>query len=394
MNLPSRRPVAPGWAPALLAVAAATPATAAPWYVEPSINLYAAYESNPQFYVDHNRSGSGEIVTVDAPLEWSDGASSAAVRPTANAGSTRGASGLGQHNRSLDGQGTYALETGSLRVSGRIARSDLTGAQNGDLGTVRPIGYVGTENYGAGGTWLATERASLDLDLNRSIVAYHAQPASFYVDYSYSQVTGQYGYQATERTQALTTVSYADYEPVGRPLGTRDHSVQFGGTHKFTDGLKLTATFGRSRVKLTQSGDFRSGTVYNASLTWDRPTTNFLLTARQSQQPGSIGDLALTTEVVMAASIARSDRLSYRLTANYARYDDSFASVYELSRRAYRAVAAEAHYQLAPQWRLDARVNWARSAVEASTSQRAAVSGESTGVSLGIVRKFGRTRLN
>ena len=394
MTLPCRRTVARYGALAAFSVAFVSSAMAAPWYMEPSVTLYSAYETNPQFYVDRNRSGSGEIVTADVPLEWSDGASNAVLRPTANAGSTRGATGLGQHNRALDGQGVYALDTGSLRANGRLARSDLSGAQNGDLGTFRPIGYMRNETFGAGGTWAPLERSTFDLDANRSIVNYHVATPSSYVDYRYSVLSGQYGYQTSERTQALLSLSYADYEPEGRPLGTRDHSLQLGGTHRFTDSLKLTATLGRSRVKLTQSGEFRSGTVYNASLSWDRPRTTLLLTARQSQQPGSIGDLALTTEVVMAGSWAYTERLSFRLQANFTRYDDSFASVYELSRRTYKAAAVEAHYQLAPQWRLDARLGWARSAVGTSNTQRVAVAGESTGGSIGIVRLVGRTRLN
>ena len=369
-------------------------ATAAPWYMEPSVNLFTTYETNPQFYTDRARSGSGEIVTVDVPLEWSDGASNATVRPTANAGTTHGATGLGQHNRSLDGQGVYALDSGSLRANGRVARSDLSGAQSGDLGTFRPIGYMSNETYGAGATWTPHERSTLDVDATRSVVAYHVPTPSPYVDYRYTVLSGQYGYQTSERTQALATLSYADYEPDGRPLGTRDHSVQLGGVHQFTDSVKLSATVGRSRVKLTQSGEFRSGTVYNASLTWTRPTTTVLVTARQSQQPGSIGDLALTTDLVAAASWSYTERLSFRVQGNYTRYDDSFASVYELSRRKYRSLGVEAHYLLEPQWRLDARLGWARSIVEASTSQRVAVAGESTGASLGIVRLFGRTRLN
>lgn len=366
---------------------------AAPWYLEPTVSLYTTYQSNPQFYVNEPHSGSGEIATFDLPFEWSDGRANANLHPSVNAGTTQGATGLGQHNRSLDGQWNWGYDHGSLRASGNVAHLDLFGTPNADLGLVRPVGYTASESYGAGTTYTPDERSTIDLDAQRQISDFKVSGPSAYVNYMYSQLVGQYSYATTERTQAILSASYGDYSPDQGDLGSRDHSLQVGGAHLFTDNIKLSATIGRSRVKFTRDGSFHSGNVYNATLTWNRPTTNFQLVAKQSQQPGAIGDLTLTTNFIANFTWQRSERLSYALAANYSKLSDTFVGL-ALSSRNYLSLDASLHYFFTPQWRLDARVNKARTELPDTIYQHGNASATSNGGSIGISRVFGRTRLN
>ena len=366
---------------------------AAPWYVEPTVTLFATYQSNPQFYVGNERSGSGELATLDLPFQWSDERSSLTIHPTANAGTTRGATGLGEHNRSVSGRWNWAYDHGSVRANGDLVRQDLFGSKAIDLGIVRPVGYEVSRDYGAGTTYSPNEVTSFDLDTSRQIAAYHVEKPSNYVDYTYSQITGQFTYTTSERTQAIVTANYGDFAPETGGLGSRDHSLQVGGSHQFTDSLKLTATLGRSRVKLARDGSFKSGTVYSGTLLWTRPKLSMQLMARQSQQPGAIGNLTLTTEVSATGTLQQTERLSYSLTGIYSKVNDSYSTV-TLYTRNYLNADFSARYLITPLWHIDLHLNVARAKTPASIYTPTSVSGSSRGGSIGVAREFGRTRLN
>jgi hypothetical protein len=366
---------------------------AAPWYVEPTVTVLATYQSNPQFYVGREHSGSGELATLDLPFEWSDERASATIHPTANAGTTRGATGLGEHNRSVNGQWNWGYDHGSLRANGELARLDLFGSTNVDLGLVRPVGYAVNESYGAGTTYSPDERVRLDLDATRQISAYHVSKPSNYVDYMYSQLAGQWSYSTSERTQAIVTANYGDFAPDTGGLGSRDHSLQVGGSHQFSDSLKLTGTFGKSRVKLARDGSFKNGTVYSGTLAWSHPVLSMQLTARQSQQPGAIGNLRLTTEVSGSATVQHSERLSVSLNAQYSKVNDSYVG-FALYTRNYLNADLSARYFFTPQWHLDLHLNRAQAKTPATIYTPTSLSASSIGGSVGVARAFGRTRLN
>lgn len=368
-------------------------ATAAPWYVEPTVTLYTTYQSNPQYYVTNPRSGTGELATLDLPFEWSDQRSTLALHPTANAGLAQGATGIGQHNRSLDSSGTWGYDQGKVRASATLSHLDLSGTTNFDLGIVRPIGYENVETTAVGTTWTPTELTTIDLDGVRSRNSFHIDTPTNFVDYTYSQLNGQWAYSTSERTQAIVSARYADYQPATGTLGSIDHSLQVGGSHAFTEALRLTATVGRSRVKLISSGDFIYGDVYLATLAYNRPTTTLIASARQSRQPGAVGDLAQTTEFSVNYTVQRTERLSHTLSGAYSRLEDTF-SVFALQRRNYYSVDFETHYMLTSQWRFDAHVNKGRSQLPGDIAHPVALSATSAGGSIGISRVFGRTRLN
>ena len=264
-------------------------APAAPWYVEPDLTASAVYQTNPQLYVDEARSGSGAIATLDLPFTWSDGASSLVLHPVANAGFARGATGLGEHNRSISGSGNHAGDSGSVRGNFELDHTDLFGPKANDLGVVRPVGYAQSDYYSGGATWLASELTSVDLDAARSAVSYHTEGPSPYVDYIYNTYIGKLTHVATEKLQALVTLSYSDFSPLKGVFGTRERSLQVGGAYRFNDYVKATVTFGRSNPVRKVDRLSTQGLVYSAQLTDTHPRTTLTLSASQSRQPGALG---------------------------------------------------------------------------------------------------------
>ncbi len=368
---------------------ASASAAAAPWTIEPSVALSSTYQSNPQFYGDESRAGSGELVTVTLPLIWQDERSMFALRPSSNAGSSQGAAGLGIDNRTADLSWTRAFDRGSWRVSGGWARLDLFGAEAADLGVVRPVGYSTTGYGGLGLTFLPTERGQADIDLSDRRLVYH-EPGTTLISYRYSVAALQYAYAVTERTQLVGTTTQGRFQPDSGRGDSRDQSFQLGASRRFTESLVGQVTIGRSTATVAGGGQSDPGGVYAASLKWARPTWSLGLSANRSRQPGAYGDLALVTNYAASWNRQQTERLSFTVDAGRIDSEDRYAGII-LDQHGYRFADLAASYMLTSSWRLDVRGTVARAESPTTALRAVAISAGSSGGSIGLARVFGRT---
>lgn len=375
-------------APALLAAGVAG---AAPWTLEPSVALSTTYQSNPQFYVSEPHSGSGELVTIALPLSWQDGRTLFQLRPTANAGDSSGAAGLGVDNRTVDLAWSRGFDRGNWRLNGGYARLDLFGAEAANLGVVRPVGYSTDAVADLGTTYFATARGQLDLDVSQRRLDYH-EPGSSLIDYRYSIAAGNYAYALTERTQLLATASAGLFEPDAPRGASHDLSVQVGASRKFTENLSAQATVGHSTMTPVGGGPSDTGDIYAASVKWTRLRWSLSLGASRSRQPGAYGDLALVTDYSAGWSRGFSERLTLTIAAGLTDSEDRYAGVV-LDRRSYRHGEFLLTYFLTPAWRLDLRATAAQASNPATALRPTATEASSAGGSIGLVRVFGPTRL-
>jgi len=367
-------------------------AVAAPWYVEPSVSAETVYQSNPQFYYDEPRHGTGELLILQLPVDWNDEHSKFLAQPTINAGETQGASGLGQHNKSVAMSWVSKWDVASLRANANVARLDLFGANVTDLGLVRPTGYSNNQSYDLGATLSPSEREQVDLDGAASSTFFHQSGRKTFIDYRYSKLTGQYTWTASPRTQLLVTASASDFAPSGGGVASNERSLQLGASHQLSESVLLTGTFGRSQVTEAGRPGTTSGNVYAGTLTWTHPTTNVTLTARQSRQPGSIGDLALENDLAATWAWSVSDRLRYTLGGSVTKLTDRFVG-FDLTQRNYYTAEWAAYYLVTPQWRLEFHLTDTRVELPAALLQQHALSATSVGGLLSLTRAFGRTKL-
>ena len=381
----------------------ALPAAAAPWNVEPSLSFFATYQSNPQFYTDKTKYGSGELLTLAAPLDWNDGNSKVLLKPTLNAGLVQGATGLGQHNKTLDGSWISGFDRGSWRLNGSYAHLDIVGPSTADPSQFNTTGVTVSGSGDLGLTLHATERDSVDVDVTQSRNTYQVSTAapSNYVDYRYSSVNVQYARTVNERTQLLTTLTGGEYVPTTSNAVSNDRSLQLGASRQLSETISVQGTFGGSQVSRSTSVERTSGRVYTFIGTWTHPTTSVTLSAKQFRQPGAFGDLSLVTDLRANWAFTPTERLTLSLSAISTRLaDTALVNTYggladvTLSERNYVTGEANLSYRLTPQWRLDLQLSDGRVEFPQSLFVSRAASATSYGGFVSFTRVYGRTRLN
>ena len=371
-------------------VSASAAAAAAPWVWEPSVTLLGAYQSNPQYYTDAARAGSGALLTASLPVSWDDGHSRFSFSPSLNAGVSTGAEALGTHDRSVAFKWTNAEPRSSWRASADAARQDLFGVVNGDLGVLRPTGSWTVSDEAAGTTYRASERTTLDADASRSRVHYSVA-AGPYVDYDYQVLTGQLGFKVTERAQVRAILKSSRYSPDAALPSNSDREYQLGASYNLTETLSLSAVAGRSTTRQTGRSQDSVGTVFQVLMTQSLATGSATLALSQGVQPGSFGDLTHTTDYSISGSHALSERFRLGAAAGISRYRDTF-QIYSLSDRAYRHAELNLSYALTPTWRLEARANLQRAEYGASVFAPTALAATTRGVSVQLTKSFaGRT---
>lgn len=368
------------------------PAVAAPWNLEPTVSLQSNYESNPQYYQDKARAGWGELVNLTAPFSWDDGRTRVSFIPSANSGASRGAVGIGAYNRWLTTNWTRASERSSWRASASWSRLDMFGVDRADLGTVRPTGTWDTVAATAGMTIRPGERSRVDVDLSSSKVNYDVT-ASSYVDYRYSSASAQYSWSVSEAWQLEVVAETGNFQPGAGLPQTHDRSLQVGFSHELSETLVASLTIGRSRSTQAGSRQELAGAVYSGSVAWTRQRFSVTGLVKRSIQPGSYGDLSNQTDYSLRISAPLTERLTLSCDAGHTRYEDKLLQ-FSLSDRQYRRFAAAASYMLTEHWRLDARAGYERVSYGAPAFRVATTGASSVGVSLGLTRAFGPTRLD
>ena len=379
------------------------PAAAAPWNIEPSLSMLGTYQSNPQYYTTLSRSGSGELITLAVPLDWDDGQSRLLLKPTLNAGLVQGATGLGQHNKIVDGAWTSGFPRGSWRLNGSYSHTDIVGPSTADPSQFNTTGVTVGEVGGAGATLHVTERDTLDVDLSQQRNNYEVstQAPSNYVDYRYSSVNLQYTRMLDERTQLLTTLAGGEYRPTSASSVSNDRSFQLGASRQLTESILLQGTLGRSELSRSGATGRTSGSVYTFSGTWTHPTTNITVSAKQYRQPGAFGDLTLVTDLRANWAYTPTERLTLSLAAVSTKLADT--ALFDiggtlgdvtLSQRNYVTGEATLSYRLTPQWRFDAQLTDGHVNFPQSLFIPKATSASSFGGYVSFTRVYGRTRLN
>lgn len=359
------------------------------------MSFVATYQSNPQFYVSRPQSGSGELVTFSSPVDWDDEATRVLLRPILNAGARSGATGLGQHNRSLDLNLLHKFDTGVWRATGSYSRQDIFTAIGADLGVLRPDGYVAGTSGDVGVTYHPVERATLDIDLTDLRSVYHVEGLrpTYYVDYGYTNGVAQYSWAASERVQWLATVTSGEYKPVQAGTLSTDHSAQVGASMQLTAALSISGTYGRSTVSRANDRGRSSGDVFTGSVTWTAPTDSLALSVKRYRQPGSFGDISLQTDYRGLWTRAVTERLTMMVALNRTTLSDTYVG-FELSDRTSTWVEGIATYSFTPTWRGEVHVSYQRSQTGAAILTGPATQASSSGGTLILTRNFGRTRLN
>jgi hypothetical protein len=389
---PSSCAVAVACVAACIAFVMPSDADAAPWIVQPSVQITADYQTNPSFDTVHARHGQSESIGFSLPMASELGRHQFSITASGQAYDARGVSDGNRFGYGIDGSWSRAAERGALNFNAGRTRTSLLKSDRPDLGTARDSGYQNSTRAALNGNWQITERDQLGSYVSLSKEQYDVAPGSSLVDGSFYGAGGSYSRALHPRIRLSLNASVGRSDADDAARRSSNFSSQLGVSYQFDEYWSLQASGGISGVRNSTSGARHSGVTYSASLSRAMEYGSLAASASRSLQASAFGTSVRQDAVTLTWARSLSERVSFSSGLSWTRSSDT-AVGFNLDRREYRQAHLSVSIALSPDWSMSASLNHTRS----SSDSLFAVSGssaKSTTGALSLSRRFGPLSLD
>jgi hypothetical protein len=380
-----------GFAVAVACVGLA-PATLADVGIQPSLELAASRQSNPQMSFTPTPTGSGALVRVDLPLDWHGDVYSGYLKPVLTAGFQQGNVVAGIHDQRIDFNVTRSEERSNVQLTASVTRSQLYGQTAADVATFSSYGTVQSRRADFSATYAFTERLTGAVGAGWRQTKYTPSSVSA-LDFTYPSARGQLAFAVTPKLKVQLGISAGKLSVPGVNVRSEERSATATFVWAPVEGMEVKLGGGPTKTTQQPGSVSRTNTNYNASVNWNRPTFDVSLFGRRGVVPSSGGVLTSQSDYGFSGAYRTTERLSFNGTVARSKFSQQIVGI-DLGGRAYTRIDVGTTYQLTEQWGLSAGFGRGRLEQTFNFLNRQPGKATSSIYSLRLVRSFGRQSLN
>lgn len=379
-----------------LAVAAACAGLAtASWAdvgIQPSLELAASRQSNPQLSFTPTPTGSGALVRVGLPLDWRGDVYSGYLKPVLTAGFQQGNVVAGIRDQRIDFNVTRAQERSNVQLTASVTRSQLYGQTAADVATFSSYGNVQSRRADFSATYAFTERLTGALGAGWRQTKYSPVTVSA-LDFTYPSARGQLAFTLTPKFKVQLGVGAGKLSVPGVRVRSEERSATATFVWTPVEGMEVQLGGGPTKTTQQPNSVSRTNSNYTASVNWLRPTFDVSLFGRRGVVPTSGGVLTTQSDYGLSGGFRTTERLSFNGSVARSKFVQEVVGI-DLGGRAYTRLDLGVTYQLTEQWGLSGGFGRGRLEQTFNFLNREPGKATSSIYSLRLVRSFGRQSLN
>lgn len=375
-----------------VACAGLAPATLADVGIQPSLELAASRQSNPQLSFAPTPTGSGALVRLGLPLDWQGDVYSGYLKPVLTAGFQQGNVVAGIHDQRLDFNVTRAQERSNVKLTASVTRSQLYGQTAADVATFSSYGTVQSRRADFSATYAFTERLTGAVGAGWRQTKYNPSTVAA-LDFTYPSARGQLAFAVTPKLKVQLGIGAGKLSVPGLNVRSEERSATATFVWTPVEGMEVQLGGGPTKTTQQPGSVSRTNTNYNASVNWNRPTFDISLFGRRGVVPSSGGVLTSQSDYGFSGAYRTTERLSFTGTLARSKFSQEIVGI-DLGGRAYTRLDLSATYQLTEQWGLSGGFGRGRLEQTFNFLDREPGKATSSIYSLRLVRSFGRQSLN
>lgn len=368
------------------------PASLADFGIQPSLELVASRQSNPQLAFSRTPTGDGALVQLGLPLDWHGDIYSGYLKPVLTTGIQQGNVVAGTHDQRVDFNLTRAVERSNVQLSASITRSQLYGQNAADVATFSSYGTVQSQRADISATYALTERLTAALGAGWRQTKYN--PASVSVlDFQYPSARGEVAFTLTEQLKLRLGVAAGRLSVSGVNIHSTERSASASFVWTPVEGMEVQLGGGPTETTQQPSSVTRTNSSYNGSVTWTRPKFDWSLFGRRGVVPTSGGVLTYQSDYGLSVAYRTTERLGFTAGVARSKYDQQIVGI-DLGGRKYTRLDLGLNYKLSEQWALSSGYGRAHLEQTFNILDRQPGKAASALYSLRLVRSFSRQSLN
>jgi hypothetical protein len=360
--------------------------------IQPSLELAASRQSNPQMSFAPTPTGSGALVRVDLPLDWHGDVYSGYLKPVLTAGFQQGNVVAGIHDQRVDFNVTRAEERSNVQLTASVTRSQLYGQTAADVATFSSYGTVQSRRADFSATYAFTERLTGALGAGWRQTKYTPATVSA-LDFTYPSARGQLAFAVTPKLKVQFGIAAGKLSVPGVNVHSEEKSATATFVWTPVEGMEIQLGGGPTKTTQQPSSLSRTNANYTASVNWNRPTFDISLFGRRGVVPTSGGVLTSQSDYGFSGAYRTTERLSFNGTLARSKFSQQIVGI-DLGGRAYTRIDFGATYQLTEQWGLSGGFGRGRLEQTFNFLNREPGKAISSIYSLRLIRSFGRQSFN
>ena len=263
-----------------VACAGLAPATLADVGIQPSLELAASRQSNPQLSFAPTPTGSGALVRLGLPLDWQGDVYSGYLKPVLTAGFQQGNVVAGIHDQRLDFNVTRAQERSNVKLTASVTRSQLYGQTAADVATFSSYGTVQSRRADFSATYAFTERLTGAVGAGWRQTKYNPSTVAA-LDFTYPSARGQLAFAVTPKLKVQLGIGAGKLSVPGLNVRSEERSATATFVWTPVEGMEVQLGGGPTKTTQQPGSVSRTNTNYNASVNWNRPTFDISLFGRR-----------------------------------------------------------------------------------------------------------------
>jgi hypothetical protein len=327
-----------------------SPASLADFGIQPSLEMVASRQSNPQMSFIPTPTGSGALIRVGLPLDWQGDVYSGYLKPVLTAGFQQGNVVAGIHDQRVDFNVTRAVERSNVQLSASVTRSQLYGQTAADVATFSSFGNVQAARADMSATYAFTERLTGALGAGWRQTKYTPATVSA-LDFTYPSARGQLAFAVTPKIKVQLGIAVGRLSVPGINIKSEEKSATATVVLTPVEGMQIQLGGGPTKTTQQPNSVVQSNTNYTASVNWNRPKFDVSLFGRRGVVPSNGGVLTSQSDYGVSGAYRNTERLSFNGTLARSKFDQEIVGI-DLGGRAYTRVDLGATYQLTEQWGL------------------------------------------